>query len=90
MYSISYTRSFEKDIKRVKKRGYNTRIISEAIKTLEITGIVPERLKPHKLSGNYNDCWECHLKPDWLLIWRKTKNPDEIQLVRTGTHSDLF
>ena len=90
MYPISYTRSFEKDIKRVKKRGYNTRIILEVIKTLEITGTVPKKLRPHKLSGNYNDCWECHLKPDWVLIWRRTKNPSEIQLIRTGTHSDLF
>jgi len=90
MYSISYTRSFEKDIKRIKKREYNTKILFEVIKTLEETGTVPAKLKPHKLSGNFKDCWECHLKSDWLLIWRKSDNKNEIQLIRTGTHSDLF
>lgn len=90
MYSISYTRSFEKDVKRIKKREYNTKILFEVIKTLEETGTVPAKLKPHKLSGNFKDCWECHLKSDWLLIWRKSDNKNEIQLIRTGTHSDLF
>ncbi len=90
MYSISYTRSFEKDVKRIKKRKYNTKILFEVIKTLEETGTVPAKLKPHKLSGNFKDCWECHLKSDWLLIWRKSDNKNEIQLIRTGTHSDLF
>ena len=90
MYSISYTRSFEKDIKRIKKREYNTKILFEVIKTLEETGTVPAKLKPHKLSGNFKDCWECHVKSDWLLIWRKSDNKSEIQLIRTGTHSDLF
>jgi len=90
MYSISYTRSFEKDVKRIKKREYNTKILFEIIKTLEETGTVPAKLKPHKLSGNFKDCWECHLKSDWLLIWRKSDNKNEIQLIRTGTHSDLF
>jgi mRNA interferase YafQ len=90
MYSISYTRSFEKDVKRIKKREYNTIILFEVIKTLEETGTVPTKLKPHKLSGNFKDCWECHLKSDWLLIWRKSDNKNEIQLIRTGTHSDLF
>ncbi len=90
MYSISYTRGFEKDIKRIKKREYNTKILFEVIKTLEETGTVPAKLKPHKLSGNFKDCWECHVKSDWLLIWRKSDNKSEIQLIRTGTHSDLF
>ena len=90
MYSISYTRGFEKDVKRIKKREYNTKILFEVIKTLEETGTVPAKLKPHKLSGNFKDCWECHLKSDWLLIWRKSDNKSEIQLIRTGTHSDLF
>jgi len=90
MYRLSYTHTFEKDIKKIKKRGYDTKILTEVIKSLEIKGTVSKNLLPHKLSGNYSDCWECHLKPDWLLIWRKTKNPDMIQLIRTGKHTDLF
>ncbi|HEY5510370.1 MAG TPA: type II toxin-antitoxin system YafQ family toxin [Prolixibacteraceae bacterium] len=46
--------------------------------------------KAHLLSGNYNGYWECHIKPDWLLIWRQDDKTKVIELVRTGTHSDLF
>jgi len=51
---------------------------------------MPENFHPHKLSGNYKDSWECHIKPDWLLIWNINEKESEIWLVRTGTHSDLF
>lgn len=90
MFFLHYTGAFTKDVKSIKKRGYNTQLLSEALFYFESDGIVPPKFKPHKLSGNYSDCWECHLKPDWLLIWRKDEMQKEIQLVRTGTHSDLF
>ncbi len=57
---------------------------------LAAKGTVPATYKPHKLSGSYNDCFECHIKPDWLLIWKIDHRSDEVLLVRTGTHSDLF
>ncbi|MFN4764653.1 type II toxin-antitoxin system YafQ family toxin [Gillisia sp. Q332] len=47
-------------------------------------------IKSHKLSGNYKGRWECHIKPDWLLIWKQDDTKKEIYLERTGTHSDLF
>jgi mRNA interferase YafQ len=90
MFTLHYTGTFTKDIRRIKKRAYNTQLLYEALFSLESDGIVPPEFKPHKLSGNYSDCWDCHLKPDWLLIWRKDEIQKEIQLVRTGTHSDLF
>lgn len=51
----------------------------------------PERCKPHRLSGSpWDRSWECHVKPDWLLIWDWSSVGDELVLVRTGTHADLF
>lgn len=90
MFTLHYTGTFTRDIKRIKKRAYNTQLLSETIFTLESNGIVPQKFKPHKLSGKYSDCWECHIKSDWLLIWRKDDKNHKIELVRTGTHSDLF
>jgi len=57
---------------------------------LEQTGSLPSKYKPHKLTGNYKAFWECHLQPDWLLIWLQDDDAFQIELVRTGTHSDLF
>lgn len=90
MFTLHYTGSFIRDVKRIKKRTYNTQLLSEILFSIESDGNVPTKFKPHKLSGNYFDCWECHIKSDWLLIWRKDEIRKEIQLVRTGTHSDLF
>jgi mRNA interferase YafQ len=49
-----------------------------------------QKNKPHKLTGKYKGFWECHIKPDWLLIWLQKENTSQIQFVRTGTHADLF
>ncbi|MCX6272944.1 MAG: type II toxin-antitoxin system YafQ family toxin [Bacteroidetes bacterium] len=90
MFSLQYTTAFTQDVKRVKKRAYNTRLLLKALVSLEADGIVTSNCKPHKLSGSYSDCWECHLKADWLLIWRKNEEHNSIELIRTGTHADLF
>ncbi len=74
----------------VKKRNYNFSEFKKVLSTLETEGEVPNKYKPHKLIGNYSDHWECHIKPDWLLIWFIDDENKEITLVRTGTHSDLF
>ena len=65
-------------------------LLKEAIRLLEQDGVLPANYRPHKLSGNYEGCWECHLKGDWLLIWEQ--NDDELTLLftGTGTHADLF
>ncbi|MGC4129045.1 MAG: type II toxin-antitoxin system YafQ family toxin [Bergeyella sp.] len=57
---------------------------------MQETGTLPAKYKPHKLSGNYAGCWECHIKPDWLLIWKQNDNELILLLMDTGTHSDLF
>lgn len=88
MYYLVYTTRFKKDISRLQRRGFEMENIKQAITTLEKDGELSNLYKPHKLSGNYVGYWEGHLKPDWLLIWKKIEK--EIWLTRTGTHSDLF
>jgi len=90
MYSFTYTGAFLKDVKRLKRRSTDFQILKTAIESLEKDGRVNASFKPHKLGGNYSDCWECHLMSDWLLIWRRDPHLKEIQLIRTGTHADLF
>ena len=51
---------------------------------------LPESFRKHRLQGEYKDCWECHIKPDWLLIWIEDVHTDTVTFIRTGTHADLF
>ncbi len=90
MYRLSATTQFEKDYKLCKKRRYKLELLHSVISQLEKSGRLPAHLKPHKLTGNYKGFWECHVLPDWLLIWLKDDEYFEITLTRTGTHSDLF
>ena len=90
MYTISTTKKFEKDVKLAVKRQLDTDLLKEIIEKLESEGVVSQKHKPHKLKGNYDGLWECHIKPDWLLIWDKNEAIKLISLIRTGSHSDLF
>jgi mRNA interferase YafQ len=64
--------------------------LQTVITLLKETGKLPAQYKPHKLSGNYAGLWECHIKPDWLLVWLQDDNKLTLILTNTGTHSDLF
>jgi len=88
MRHIIRTKQFKKDVKRMQKRDVDMQILREVIEQLVAEGALPSHYRPHKLSGNWEDVWECHLKGDWLLIYDVTDT--EVWLVRTGTHSDLF
>lgn len=90
MYTIITTNRFEKELKLCKKRGYNMKLLHEVISILSKTGKLPEKYRPHKLSGNYENCWECHIKGDWLLIWMQNNEELTLLFINTGTHSDLF
>jgi mRNA interferase YafQ len=90
MYKLTTARQFEKDYKLCKKRNCKMGLLNELFLELEITGTVPVKNKPHKLTGNYKGFWECHIQPDWLLIWYRDDANKTIELTRTGTHSDLF
>lgn len=88
MLELKRTNAFKNDYKLIKKRGYNITLLKEIVKKLQIPEKLPAKNKEHKLTGNYIDHKECHILPDWLLIYQQTET--ELVLVRTGTHSDLF
>ena len=90
MYEIRMTKTFRKDAERCRKRGYDMELLKTAIRLLESDGKLPATYRPHKLSAQYDGCWECHLKPDWLLIWEQNDNELVLLFTGTGTHSDLF
>jgi len=90
MYEIVATNQFSKYYKQCIKRKYNILLLDKIIVELAETGTVPPNHKPHILSGKLQGYWECHIKPDWLLIWIKDENQQTITLIGTGTHSDLF
>jgi mRNA interferase YafQ len=90
MYNIEYTGIFKRDYKLVLKRKYKEELIQNIIIQLANGTPLPAKNKPHKLTGDYKDCWECHIQPDWLLIWQINVKINTLILIRTGTHSDLF
>ena len=89
-YKVIPSKRFEKDMKRCKKRGYDMQLIKDAIKLLVTTGTLPAQYRPHLLSGQYAGCWECHIQPDWLMIWEQNDAELVLLMTNTGTHSDLF
>lgn len=90
MYEIKTTNRFNKDLKRCQKKGYDLMLLKKVIQILASQGSLPPKYKPHKLKGNYEGLWECHIKPDWLLVWRQNDKELILILTNTGTHSDLF
>jgi len=90
MYKIEYSNAFKKGVKRAVKRGYDLSLLQNVIDLLQKTGKLPPKYKPHKLFGNYANCWECHIKPDWLMIWEQNDTELILLFLGIGTHSDLF
>lgn len=88
MLNLSTTTQFKKDYRRCVKRGYNMALLSAVVDTLLIPASLPAANRDHPLGGNWANHQECHIQPDWLLIYRVVG--DELMLYRTGTHSDLF
>ena len=88
MLDVRYSTKFKKDFKTCVKRGYKMPLLQQAIDILRIPDVLPSKNRDHSLSGNYSGYRECHIEPDWLLIYRQEE--DELFLYRTGTHSDLF
>ncbi len=85
---LIWTKKFSKDVKRAKRRNENLESLQKVIKMLQSGDTLPQECKLHPLKGKYSGYKECHIEPDWLLIWKAdSKN---VYLTRTGTHSDLF
>ena len=89
-YAIRPTKRFQKDLKRAQKRGYEIERLTEIIKKLASGEPLPDRNRDHSLTGDYAGCRECHITPDWLLIYETVDGELILYLMRTGTHSDLF
>ncbi|MBQ0142064.1 MAG: type II toxin-antitoxin system YafQ family toxin [Prevotellaceae bacterium] len=89
-YNITFTKNFSKDVERCRKRGYNMTKLRDVLDILIETGSVPSQYRPHKLSGNRDGEWECHISPDWLLVWKQNDQELTLLMLNTGTHSDLF
>ena len=90
MLTIRYETGFKKDYKRIVKRGYDVSLLEEVINQLVNKIPLPPKYKDHGLSGNYVGFRECHITPDWLLIYKVDDNELILYLTRTGSHSDLF
>lgn len=88
MLDVRYSTRFKKDFKTCVKGRYNMALLQQVIDTLRIPASLPQKNVDHNLSGDYIGYRECHISPDWLLIYRQEGN--ELLLYRTGTHSDLF
>ncbi len=90
MLNIQYSLQFKKDYKKIIKRGYNPTLLENVLKILVSNKVLPSKYKEHNLSGKYKDYKECHITPDWLLIYKINQSTLTLILTRTGTHSDLF
>lgn len=81
---------FKKDVEKARKRGFDIKLLDELINKLANQEKLDERYHDHPLIGNYSDFRECHIKPNWLLIYYVDNQELKLFLFRTGTHSDLF
>ncbi len=90
MYSLEATNQYLKDLKLARKRNFDENKLNEIIKTLLTGQSLPPKNRDHKLTGNFVGLNECHITPDWLLIYEKNTTIKLITLIRTGTHADLF
>ncbi len=88
MYNLEFTSKFKKDIKKFQHKEKEKKILNSVLKELKSKGKPDKKYYPHKLKGEYNDFFECHVLPDLLLIWKEEENI--IKLVRLGSHSELF
>ena len=90
MLTIKYQTAFKRDYKRIKKRGYDLRLLEDVIALLAQEQELPPAYRDHALTGDYSGCRECHIAPDWLLVYEVLRDELLLYLTRTGTHSDLF
>jgi mRNA interferase YafQ len=88
MLILRYTASFKKDFKRLQKRGHAMSQLRPVLECLAQGKPLEERYKDHPLRGNYAGARDCHIEPDWVLVYAVVG--EELRLLRTGTHADLF
>ncbi len=90
MYQVKFTSAFKKSYKRIKKRGLEMALLDEVIEKLRLGQTLEEKYRDHELKGNFVGFRECHIKPDWLLIYLIEDDILTLTLADTGRHADLF
>lgn len=90
MYNLRFTNKIQRNIKLMKKRGKDLDKLTVVLKLLQNGEELPAKYKDHALTGNYIGCRECHIEPDWLLVYEIINEELVILLLTTGSHSDLF
>jgi len=89
-YSVDVTNQFKKDFVDCYSKGLDTNLLVTAVEILATNGRLPKEYKPHPLQGNHQGFMECHIRPDWLLVWKQEDNKLTLLLTNTGTHSYIF
>lgn len=89
-YELKYTRAFRRGYKRAKKRGLNLSLLGEIVEMLRCGKKLPKKYADHCLSGDFSQCRECHIQPDWLLVYRIDDDILTLTLMDTGIHAELF
>jgi mRNA interferase YafQ len=90
MYRIVFTKKFQRDYKLAQKRGLDQNLLNEVVRQLAAGKKLPSNNKDHLLKGQYKGLRECHIQPDWLLLYKIDQVEDVLNLIRIGSHSDLF
>ena len=90
MYQVKFTSAFKKSYKLMKKRGFDLSLLDSVVDQLRRGAKLDEKYHDHELAGQYDGFRECHIKPDWLLIYLIENDILTLTLVETGTHSDIF
>ena len=89
-YRIEYSTTFKRSYKRAQKRGLPMNELNDAVRTLAEGRKLAAKYRDHALTGQYKSCRECHIQPDWLLIYRIQERLEILDLIDTGTHADIF
>lgn len=89
-YTIKPTTQFKKDLKKIQKQNKDLHLLTDILHLLAEGSTLPAKNRDHALTGNYSGCRECHIQPDWLLIYEVAEDTLFLYLTRTGSHSELF
>ena len=90
VYELIKTSRFKAGVKLARKRGLDISLLEDVIEKLRLDQPLEAKHRNHELSGNFKGIWECHIQPDWLLLYLKDNSVLVLTLVDTGTHSDIF
>ena len=90
MYKLVYTHQFKRSLRRYVKRGLDVLLLKEVVEVLRKGETLPAKYRAHRLSGKYANCWECHIQPDWLLLWEINDCELLLILLDTGSYADIF